>query len=457
MNLTFYNTLTKQKEIFKSILPGKVKLYVCGVTVYDHCHIGHARTYVAFDVMIRFMRASGFDVTYVRNITDIDDKIIKRAQEAGVEASELTEKFITIMHEDFDALGIGRPDVEPRATGTMDEMIAMMSTLIEKGFAYAPGNGDVYYRVGTFEGYGKLSGQSIENLRSGERVEVNPAKEDPMDFVLWKGAKPGEPSWHSPWGEGRPGWHIECSAMTKKCLGDTFDIHAGGSDLRFPHHENEIAQSEAANGCTFANYWIHSGMVQVDAEKMSKSLGNFFTIRGVLKKYDAEVVRFFLMSGHYRSELNYSDENLDVARSSLGRLYNALRNAGKGEVIQSYVDRFNTVMADDFNTPEAFAVLFQLSREINCCCSKDDKQKDNLASTLRHLGEVLGVLQRCPEAFLQGAGGDVDVAKVEALMAQRIEARANKDWATADAARDELDAMGVAIEDGAKGTTWRKV
>ena len=466
MTLQIYNSLTKRKEIFTPITPGKIKLYVCGVTVYDYCHIGHARTNLAFDVIVRYLRwvhplKQGFEVTYVRNITDIDDKIIKRAHENHETCEHLVSRFIKVMHDEFAKLNILRPDLEPTATGSIAEIIAMNQTLIEKGFAYAAKNGDVYYRTAKFKDYGKLSGQLLDQLRMGERVEINTDKEDPLDFVLWKASKPGEPSWESPWGPGRPGWHIECSAMTKKSLGDTFDIHAGGSDLRFPHHENEIAQSEAANGCQFARYWLHSGMVRVDDEKMSKSLGNFFIIGDVLKQYPAEVVRYFLISAQYRSEVNYSDENLQNAKASLERFYTALRGLDLTHATlpqgETYTERFIAAMDDDFNTPEAISVLFELIREVNRL--KDEKDFAKAAQfglLLKNLCEILGIAQQTPEAFLQSNEG-VDVVKIEALIQARNDARKNKQWAESDRIRDELKSLGIALEDTAQGTIWRKI
>ncbi|MCO7222940.1 cysteine--tRNA ligase [Pleionea sp. CnH1-48] len=461
--LKIYNNLTRQKEAFKPLVEGKVGMYVCGVTVYDLCHVGHGRTYVAFDVMQRYFRFRDYSVNYVRNITDIDDKIINRANENGEEFSDLTQRFVEEMYKDFDALGIGRPDIEPTAVQSMSEIIEFIETLIAKDFAYVgEESGDVYYAVSQFEDYGKLSKQSIEDLNSGSRVEVVNDKRDPLDFVLWKKAKPGEPSWASPWGDGRPGWHIECSAMSKKCLGEHFDIHGGGSDLQFPHHENEIAQSEAGNGCTFANFWIHTGMVQVDKEKMSKSLGNFFTIREVLKQYRAESVRFFMVSSHYRSQLNYSTDNLAAADASLERLYTALRDVdipADAQLVGSYVDNFKNVMDDDFNTSEAIAVLFELAKEINLLKKDNAAELVNYAYTLKHLGAVLGLLQQSPAEFLQSASGEdaFDAEAIEQLIADRNQARADKNWARADEVRDQLTAMGIALEDGAGGTTWRKL
>lgn len=455
--LKIYNTLAREKQTFKPIVDGKVSMYVCGMTVYDFCHLGHARVMVVFDMVSRWLRASGFDVTYVRNITDIDDKIIKRANENNESIAQLTQRFIEAMDEDAAKLGVIRPDIEPKATEFVGGMIDMIRALVEKGFAYPAENGDVFYAVNTFEGYGKLSGKSLDDLRAGERVEVDNFKRDPMDFVLWKAAKPGEPSWDSPWGKGRPGWHIECSAMSSHHLGQHFDIHGGGQDLQFPHHENEIAQSEAAHShdgkpCQMVNYWMHNGFVRVDDEKMSKSLGNFFTIRTVLEKYDAEVVRFFILRAHYRSPLNYSDQHLDDAKSALTRLYTALRGA---EAIDGAVDwqhpqaaRFKEAMDDDFNTPEALAVLFDLANEAN-------RTKD--AGTLRllkGLAGVLGLLQRNPDDFLQG--GVSEELDVEGLIQARLAAKKNKNFAEADAIRKQLADAGIVLEDTPQGTTWRR-
>ncbi|WP_273857344.1 cysteine--tRNA ligase [Photobacterium sp. GSS17] len=458
--LKIYNSLTRQKEEFKPIQPGKVGMYVCGVTIYDLCHIGHGRTFVSFDVVSRYLRYLGYDLTFVRNITDIDDKIIKRAAENGESCDSLTERLIGEMYADFDALGMKRPDIEPRATAYIAEIIAMCERLIERGFAYVADNGDVMFEVSKFDEYGKLSKQDLDQLQAGARVDIETAKRSPLDFVLWKMSKPGEPTWESPWGPGRPGWHIECSAMNSAILGDHFDIHGGGSDLQFPHHENEIAQSCCATGSKYVNTWMHSGMVMVDREKMSKSLGNFFTIRDVLAHYDAETVRYFLMSGHYRSQLNYSEDNLKQARSALERLYTALRGldavaeANGGE---EFVTRFKEAMNDDFNTPEAYSVLFDMAREINRLKGEDEAAAAGLAARMREMADVLGLLSQEPEAFLQGgAGQDEDVAEIEALIQQRLDARAAKDWAAADEARDKLAAMGIILEDGPQGTTWRR-
>ncbi|MBB1608794.1 cysteinyl-tRNA synthetase [Pseudomonas citronellolis] len=458
MALSVYNTLSKAKEPFQPLVGNQVRMYVCGMTVYDFCHIGHARVMVAFDVIARWLRQRGYELTYVRNITDIDDKIIRRAQENGEPFDALTERMIAAMHEDEARLSVLRPDIEPRATGHIAGMHAMIQTLIDKGFAYAPGNGDVYYRVGKFVGYGKLSRKKIEDLRIGARIEVDESKEDPLDFVLWKAAKPGEPSWESPWGAGRPGWHIECSVMSTCCLGETFDIHGGGPDLVFPHHENEIAQSEAATGKPYAATWMHAGAVRVDGEKMSKSLGNFFTIREVLEKYHPEVVRFLLVSSHYRSPINYSEDNLKEAKGALERFYTALRGLPEVEAAggEAFAERFAAAMDDDFNTPEAVAVLFEMAREVNRLREADLQAAAALAAKLRELAGLLGVLQLEPDAFLQaGAAGKVDAAQVEALIQARLEARAAKNWAESDRIRDELTAMGVVLEDGKGGTTWR--
>ncbi|MEQ3442620.1 cysteine--tRNA ligase [Pseudoalteromonas sp. BZP1] len=454
-----YNTLTRQKEQFKPLVDGKIDMYVCGITIYDYCHIGHARTFVGFDVIVRYLRHIGYDLKYVRNITDVDDKIIKRANENGESINDLTTRMTKAMHEDFDSLNMLRPDVEPTVTNHMDEIIAMVERLIAKGHAYVAADGDVLFDVSTFEQYGALSQQDLTMLQAGSRVEVAQDKQDPLDFVLWKKAKPEEPSWSSPWGEGRPGWHIECSAMSSKHLGEHFDIHGGGSDLQFPHHENEIAQSCCANNGKYVNMWIHTGMVQVNKEKMSKSLNNFFTVRDVLKEYDAESVRYFLISGHYRSQLNYSQENLEQARSSLERIYTALRGVTPIEcdlASNEYVAKFRKAMDDDFNTPEALPVLFELAKELNRVKDSDTEQAGKLAYVLRSVAEVLGVAQQDPEAFLQGGQADDEVAHIEALIAKRNEARASKDWAAADEARDALNALGVVLEDSAGKTTWRK-
>lgn len=456
--LTIYNTLTKTKEPFKPLDGNNVRMYVCGMTVYDYCHLGHGRSMVAFDLATRWLRKSGYNLTYVRNITDIDDKIINRANENGETFDALTARMINAMHEDERRLNILPPDQEPRATDHIAGMHAMIQTLIDKGYAYAPGNGDVYYRVGKFVGYGKLSRKKIEDLRIGARIEVGEAKQDPLDFVLWKGVKPGEPSWESPWGPGRPGWHIECSVMSTCCLGESFDIHGGGSDLEFPHHENEIAQSEAATGKPYANAWMHCGMIRINGEKMSKSLNNFFTIRDVLEKYHPEVVRYLLVASHYRSAINYSEDSLRDAKGALERFYHALRGlprvpASGGD---AFVERFTAAMNDDFGTPEACAVLFDLVREINRLRESDVSAAAGLAGRLRELGDVLGVLQLEADEFLRaGAEGKVDAAQVEGLIQARLQARADKNWGESDRIRDQLTAMGVVLEDSKGGTTWR--
>ncbi len=460
--LKLFNSLSRRKETFVPIEPGQVRMYVCGMTVYDFCHLGHARVLVVFDVIVRHLRQLGFQVTYVRNITDIDDKIIARAAENGESIQALTARFIQAMHEDADALGVLRPDAEPRATESMNDILAMIGTLIDKGYAYRADNGDVYYAVDKFADYGRLSGKRVDELRAGARVDVDAAKRDALDFVLWKAAKPGEPSWPSAWGPGRPGWHIECSAMSTDCLGAHFDIHGGGMDLQFPHHENEIAQSEAATGEHFVNYWLHNGFVQVDEEKMSKSLGNFFTVREILQRYQPEEVRCFILASHYRSPLNYSDDNLDKARAALQRLYTALRGGVSAQVPadSDYRRRFQAAMDDDFNTPEALAVLFDLARAVNRARDQDPSAGAGLAAELRALGERLGLLQSDPEQYLRGqAGGDAgapDDARIEALVRQRDEARAKRDFATADRVREQLSDMGIVLEDAAGGTQWRR-
>jgi cysteinyl-tRNA synthetase len=462
--LELYNSLTRRKETFTPIEPGKVRMYVCGMTVYDLCHLGHARVMVVFDVIVRHLRALGFEVTYVRNITDIDDKIIARAAQNGEPIGELTQRYIAAMHEDADALGVLRPDFEPRATQSMDEILYMIGRLVDKDYAYQGDNGDIFYAVNRFDHYGQLSGKRVDDLRSGARVEVEGAKRDPLDFVLWKAAKPGEPSWPSPWGDGRPGWHIECSAMSTHCLGAHFDIHGGGMDLQFPHHDNEIAQSEAATGEHFVNYWIHNGFVQVDEEKMSKSLGNFFTVREILKRYQPEDVRCFILSSHYRSPLNYTEENLEEARSALQRLYTCLRDAGPapdGDPEPSYEQRFRDAMNDDFNTREALAVLFELSRDINRSRDRSEAATvTHLATTLKVLAGRLGLLQAEPDSYLRAAPGTAGAgasdAQIETLVAGRERARAQRDWAEADRLRARLTEMGVSLEDAPDGTRWRR-
>jgi cysteinyl-tRNA synthetase len=464
--LHIHNNLTHKLEVFKPIDPNNVRMYVCGMTVYDLCHVGHARALVVFDVVYRYlMFIYGKDqVKYIRNITDIDDKIINRANENGEAVNTLTERFIQEMNKDADALGVLRPNEEPRATRHMGEIIAMIESLVDKSYAYVASNHDVYYDVGRFVGYGQLSGKNIEDLRAGARVEVTEAKRDPLDFVLWKAAKPNEPSWDSPWGKGRPGWHIECSAMSTHCLGNHFDIHGGGLDLQFPHHENEIAQSEASTGEKFVNVWMHNGHVRVDNEKMSKSLGNFFTIREVLEKYHPEVLRFFILSSHYRSPLNYSDQHLENAKASLNTLYTALRGLDVSVTPSQETEfskRFITAMDDDFNTPKAIAVLFEMASEINRYRVEAPQKAVNIGKELKDLSELLGFLQHDPDAFLQGGGaeqiqGGLSNDAIADLISQRNEARRNKMFAEADRIRDELAAQGIMLEDGPGGTTWRR-
>ena len=457
--LKIYNDLSRSKETFEPLQPGKVNLYVCGMTVYDLCHLGHARVMVVFDVVYRYLKAVGYDVTYIRNITDIDDKIINRANENGEPFHELTERFIQAMHEDSDALGIIPPDAEPKATDHIAEIISMCEKLIEKGHAYVADNGDVYYDVYSFPTYGKLSGKSLDDLQAGARVEPGDVKRNPLDFALWKSAKPDEPSWQSPWGDGRPGWHIECSAMSTKALGDTFDIHGGGADLTFPHHENEIAQSEGATGHPFVKYWMHNGFVRINDEKMSKSLGNFFTVREILERYQAEEVRYFILTSQYRSPLNYSDEHLDNARNALTRFYTALRGLPEATPTadSQFEKDFHAAMQDDFNTPEALATLFELVREINRVRAEDETAAAALAALLRQLGDLIGILQSDAESYLRGGASANDGdAEIDALVAQRNEAKANKDWSTADEIRNKLQEMGIVLEDGPSGTTWRR-
>jgi len=427
-------------------------MYVCGITVYDYCHLGHARFLVVFDMVQRWLRASGYRVTYVRNITDIDDKIIRRAHENGESIDALTSRFIRAMDEDAAALGVQKPDYEPRATQYVNEMLRIIGSLQEKELAYQAASGDVNYAVRRFPGYGKLSGKSLDELRAGERVEVDPSKQDPLDFVLWKRSKPDEPKWPSPWGEGRPGWHIECSAMSSRLLGEHFDIHGGGEDLQFPHHENEIAQSEGATGAKFVSYWMHNAFIQVDKEKMSKSLGNFFTVREVLKKYDAEVVRFFILRAHYRSAVNYSDQHLDDAKNALTRLYTALKGSSEGASLdwkEPHAVRFKQAMDDDFGTPEAVAVLFELANRIN-------SGEKRLAGQLKGLGAVLGLLQRDPDSFLKSRPAGVSEQWITEKIAEREAARRRKDYAAADRIRTELLDQGIVLEDKHGKTTWRR-
>lgn len=458
--LEIYNSLTHKKEKFEPLVPGKVGMYVCGVTIYDLCHIGHGRTFVCFDAIVRYLRYSGYEVKYVRNITDVDDKIIKRANENKESCENLTTRLTAEMYKDFDALGIKRPDIEPRATAHIGDIIHLVETLIENGNAYVADNGDVMFSIDSFPEYGRLSGQRLEDLKAGIRVDIEAAKRNPYDFVLWKMSKPGEPMWDSPWGPGRPGWHIECSAMNSHYLGKVFDIHGGGSDLMFPHHENEIAQSCCAWHTDYVKYWLHSGMVMINKEKMSKSLGNFFTIRDLLEKYDGETLRYFLLSAQYRGQLNYSVDNIEQSRAALQRLYTALRGLPEGvaPVDSEYEAQFKKAMDDDFNTPLAYSVFFELAKEINNLRDKDLAKAADLGALLKKLGSVLGLLEQEPEKYLQGAQGaesSLDTAKIEALISARQEARKARDWALADKARDELAAMGVVIEDGPQGTTWR--
>ncbi|MCT8566494.1 cysteine--tRNA ligase [Glaesserella parasuis] len=457
--LKIYNTLKREKEEFKPIHPDHVGMYVCGVTVYDLCHFGHGRTFVSFDVIARYLRYLGYNLRYVRNITDVDDKIIKRSLENNETCDQLVDRMIIEMHKDFDALNILRPDVEPCATQHIPEIIAIVEKLLAKGHAYVAEDGDVMFNVESFQKYGALSRQNLEQLQAGARVEIKSVKRNPMDFVLWKMSKENEPSWDSPWGKGRPGWHIECSAMNSKELGNHFDIHGGGSDLMFPHHENEIAQSCCAHGDDYVNYWLHTGMLTINEEKMSKSLNNFFTIRDILNKYDCESVRYFFLTAQYRSLLDYSEENIGLARKALERLYTALRGCDWNvELVENdqYVTAFKESMDDDFNTPGALAVLFELAREINKLKAENQVEANKLAARLKQLAGVLGLLEQDPETFLQGDANNDEVAEIEALIKQRNEARASKNWAVADEARNKLTAMGIVLEDDANGTTWRR-
>jgi len=461
MSLRLFNSLTGQVETFKPLVPGQVGMYVCGMTIYDFCHVGHARMMMSFDVVQRWLKASGYKVNYVRNITDIDDKIIRRAVERGITIRQLTDEMTAAMHADIGALGIEMPNHEPRATEYVGQMLDMIGKLESKGLAYRAGNGDVNYAVRKFDGYGKLSGKSLDQLRAGERVAVDDGKQDPLDFVLWKSAKPEEPAdakYESVFGAGRPGWHIECSAMSCALLGEQFDIHGGGLDLQFPHHENEIAQSEGASGKRFVNYWMHNGFLNVDNEKMSKSLGNFFTIRDVLKSYDGETVRYFMLRVQYRSPFNYSDAGLDDARQGLRRLYTALDTVDLTGVNTSAIDwtqdhaaRFKAAMDEDFNTPIAVSILFELAAEVNRTRSIEH------AALLKGLAGVLGLLQQEPRAYLQGGAGDsVDAAAIDAAIAARAQAKAAKNFAEADRIRQDLLAQGIVLKDSAQGTTWVK-
>lgn len=456
--MKIYNSLTKEKTAFVPIKPNHVSLYACGMTVYDYCHIGHARGMIVFDIVVRYFQLRGYTVNYVNNITDIDDKIIRRANENAEDWQALTQRFIDAMHEDQQALGLLRPDAEPRATHYIPSIIALIEKMMAKGYAYVAGNGDVCFDVRKFDTYGKLSHRKIDDLQAGARVELSHAKRDPLDFVLWKLAKPNEPQWDSPWGAGRPGWHIECSAMSTDLLGQPFDIHGGGMDLKFPHHENEIAQSEAACGVDFAHTWMHVGLLQVDGEKMSKSLGNFFTIRDVMATYDAELIRYFMISGHYRSPVNYSEENLCQLKASLDRLYMALRGlpVSADDAGEDYQVRFYEAMDDDFNTPVALSVLFDLAHDIQRM--RQDGQVDKAGAyghRLKQLADIFGLLQQDPDRYFQGAD-DIDVNAIDAMIAERQQARAEKDWKKADAIRDQLLEQGIVIDDASGGATWRR-
>lgn len=459
--LTIYNSLTKQKEGFTPMKPKEVSLYVCGITAYDYCHIGHARSNSVFDTVVRYLRFCGYKVHYIRNVTDVDDKIIHRANALQESCETLSTRFIKAMHEDFDKLNILRPDEEPLATEYIPEMVALIQSLIDKGYAYPASNGDVYFRIKQFQNYGKLSHKTLEDLQVGIRIALTEEKESPLDFVLWKASKPGEPTWSSPWGEGRPGWHIECSAMSMKLLGKTFDIHGGGNDLKFPHHENEVAQSEAATGEPFARYWLHNGMVTINKEKMSKSLGNFFTIREVFEKYKPEVVRYFLIASHYRSPVNYSLESLEMAAQALDRLYTAIRglSQAKTETVldNEFQVRFLAAMDDDFNTPVALSIFFEMAHEINKLRQTNVEKAALLANQLRSFAHIFGFLYETPEAYFAKPimMDKIKTAKVEALIAERNEARQLKEWAKADNLRDELQALEVLIEDTPEGTMWR--
>ncbi len=461
MTLKIHNSLTGRKEVFTPLEEGRIRMYVCGITVYDYLHLGHVRMLMVFDVVTRYLRKSGYDLTYVRNITDVDDKIIKRAGELGEPITQLTERFIRAMDEDCEALRIEKPDHEPRATETMDAIIAMIEALIRNDHAYLADNGDVYYDVSSFPDYGQLSGKNPAELRAGARVEISEAKRDPLDFALWKASKAGDPAWESPWGPGRPGWHIECSAMSTSLLGDHFDIHGGGMDLKFPHHENEIAQSCGATGKPFVNVWMHNGFVRVDEEKMSKSLGNFFTVREVLRHYQPEVIRYFMLASHYRSPLNYTQDNLDQARSALDRLYLSVRDLAslKPADLDTWRKSFDEAMDDDFNTPEALAVLQNLARVINA--EKDPARRNSLGGTLRELGGILGLLRADAESYLKREALDKGMDElgdeaINALIAERNQARADKNWQESDRIREELASGGVVLEDGPQGTTWRR-
>ena len=460
--LKIYNTLTNQKEVFKPIDPSKVGIYVCGMTVYDFCHMGHARVLVMFDVITRHLRRNFKDVKYIRNITDIDDKIIRRAIENNEDIFSLTKRFIDAMHEDEIALGVISPDIEPKATDSIEQMINMIELLIKNRLAYQGKNGDVFYSVRKFKNYGKLSGKNLDDLESGARVDIESNKEDPLDFVLWKMAKPNEPKWPSPWGDGRPGWHIECSAMSTHFIDDHFDIHGGGMDLTFPHHENEIAQSEGATGCKFVNTWMHVGFVNINDEKMSKSLNNFFTIRDILEKYDGETLRYFLISSHYRSPLNFSSTNIDSAKSALKRLYTATRGLSDNVSINyvsnnnlDYEDRFNSALNDDFNTPIAISILFEIAKQINVERLNDLKKANALSQLLKKLANFLGILEYDADEYLK-QGSELSENEILDKISKREQARLSKDFAMSDQVRDELLEFGIILEDTADGTTWRR-
>ena len=458
--LKIYDSLSQEKRAFVPIEANKVKLYTCGMTVYDYCHLGHARQMLAFDVIVRYLRYRGYDVEFVRNITDIDDKIINRANESNISIFELTTRFIQAMHEDSQALDALPPDKEPRATEYLPHIIEMINSLLNKGYAYVADNGDVYYEVAKFKTYGELARQQLNELQAGARIEVSRVKRHPLDFVLWKIAKPSEPAWDSPWGKGRPGWHIECSAMSTHVLGNNFDIHGGGLDLKFPHHQNEIAQAEAATGKKFANTWMHIGLIQVDDEKMSKSLHNFTTVRAALAKYTAETIRYFMISSHYRSPLNYSATTMQDAKAALQRFYTALRNLPTATEIDDddYEVRFIAAMDDDFNTPKALAILSGITREINRLKIANVDKAAALGALLQRLAATLGLLQDVPENFLQmHNNSQFSKAQIETLIVQRSKARANKDWATSDRIRDTLLAQGIALEDSNGSTSWRKI
>jgi cysteinyl-tRNA synthetase len=460
-SLQIFNTLSRKKEQFVPIRDGQVGLYVCGMTVYDFCHIGHARVMVVFDVVARYFKYLGYDVNYVRNITDIDDKIIARAIEADEDFLQLTQRFIDEMHADERSLNVLKPDLEPLATDSIDNIVRMIETLISKEHAYVGTNGDVYYAVESFDNYGQLSGRQLDDMNAGERVEIDVNKRNPFDFVLWKSAKAGEPSWSSPWGEGRPGWHIECSAMATCCLGNHFDIHGGGMDLQFPHHENEIAQSEAATGEHYVNTWMHNGFVRIDDVKMSKSLGNFFTVRDVLKKYRGEEIRFFVLSSHYRSPLNYSDEQLNESRSALERLYTSLRYIEPitNDAFSDYINRFEEAMNDDFNSAKAISIMFECANEINKLKKMDSVQAAKIAGDLLKMAAPLGLLGENPEDYLQSTAGTDDAisnSDIDAQITQRLQAKADKDWALADQIRDALKEKGVILEDSGNETAWRR-